>query len=71
VSFLARQAAGAGYEGRSRYYALEYRTNLSSSQWFPVPNRTNILGNNTTITHQTTEPGAQVFYRGRVRLQQP
>jgi hypothetical protein len=30
VSFLARQAAGAGYESRSRYYALEYTTNLNT-----------------------------------------
>ncbi len=70
VSFLARQTAGAGYEGRSRYYALEYTTN-AAGPWLGVAHRTNILGNNSTITYQATEPGTPVFYRGQVRLQNP
>ena len=70
VSFLARVGAGAGYEGKSRYYALEYTTN-AMGPWLGVPNRTNILGNNFTNTYQSTEVGAHVFYRGRVRLQSP
>ncbi len=71
VSFLARQASGPGYENRTRYYALEYATNLISGPWFGVPGRTNIPGNNTVVSHPTAEPGAQVFYRGQVRLQTP
>ncbi len=70
ISFLARTAAGAGYEGQSRYYALEFSTN-AAGPWSGVPNRTNILGNNTTVSYPTAEPGATVFYRGRVRLQAP
>ncbi len=71
VSFLARQASGPGYENRSRIYALEYATNLNSGPWVGVPGRTNILGNNSVISYPTAEPGAQVFYRGQVRLQAP
>ena len=70
VSFFARQAAGTGYESQSRYYALEYTTN-ATGPWIGVANRTNILGNNVTITYPTIEPGTPVFYRGRVRLQSP
>lgn len=71
VSFFARRSAGPGYESYTRYYALEYSTNLNSNQWSAVINHTNIPGNNATFTYQTTELGEHVFYRGRVRLQSP
>jgi hypothetical protein len=71
VSFFARQSGGVGYEGYSRFYALEYTTNLAAIQWFSVPNHTNIPGNNATFNYRTTEPGKDVFYRGQVRLVRP
>ena len=51
VSFLARQAAGTGYAGLDRYYALEYRTNMTTGAWQGVSNYTNILGNNAVISY--------------------
>lgn len=68
VSFQARKAEGAGYEGRSRYYSLESAADLNSP-WQGVPGFTNVLGNNqaVTLSHSATNPPA--FYRGRVWLQ--
>ena len=71
VSFFARRSAGPGYEGHTRYYALQYTTNLTTGQWLSVLNHTNIPGNNATFSYQTTEPGTNVFYRGQVRLARP
>ena len=71
VSFFARRSGGPGYEGYTRYYALEYSTNLRSSEWFAVLSHTNIPGNNATIAYQTTELSSDAFYRGRVQLQRP
>jgi hypothetical protein len=71
VSFFARQAAGVGYEGQSRYYGLEYTTNITSGLWFGVSNRTNILGDDTTVSCEIGEPLNPTFYRGKVHLQRP
>lgn len=71
VSFFARQAAGPGYEGLSRYYALEYTTNLGVSPWLPVISYTNVLGNNTTVTYSGAATSSNVTYRGQVRLTNP
>ncbi|MBN1672635.1 MAG: lamin tail domain-containing protein [Kiritimatiellae bacterium] len=68
VSFPAVQAAGTGYEGRSRYYRLEQRTGLAGAGlWTPVPGYTNILGQGQTVTYQQP-PATNVstYYRGRV-----
>lgn len=68
VSFFAVTAAGAGYAGYDRIYTLESTTNLSLGNWRGVPNYTNVLGNNTTITYVSNEPDPQTFYRCRLQL---
>ena len=67
VSFLALRAEGAGYEGRTRVYALEYTTNAGIG-WQNVPGFTNLLGNNQTILFSSPATNA-AFYRATVRLQ--
>ncbi len=68
VSFFAVTAAGAGYAGYDRIYTLESATNLALANWRGVPNYTNVLGNNTTVTYLSTESDAQTFYRCRLQL---
>jgi len=68
VSFFAVTAAGAGYAGYDRIYTLESTTNLAIGNWRGVPNYTNVLGNNATITYVANEPDAQTFYRCRLQL---
>jgi hypothetical protein len=68
VSFFAVTAEGPGYAAMDRIYALESNTNLVLGAWRGVPNYTNVLGNNTTITYLSNEPDAQTFYRCRVEL---
>jgi len=71
VSFLARRAQGIGYEGKTRYYALESSTSLNGSPWIGLGGFTNVLGNNQTVTYQTSITNPPAFYRGRVALQGP
>jgi hypothetical protein len=71
VSFLARRAEGAGYDGRTRFYDLESAAGLNSGSWIGVAGFTNVLGNNQTITYQTSSTNPSVFYRARVSLQGP
>lgn len=68
VSFFAVTAAGAGYAGHDRIYTLESTTNLALGNWRGVPNYTNVLGNNTTISYVSNEPDPQTFYRCRLQL---
>jgi len=66
VSFLAIQAAGPGYEGKSRYYTLESSLHPVSN-YVAVTGFTNLLGNNQTVLHSSTTP-TNLFFRGRVTL---
>ncbi len=68
ISFFAVTAAGAGYAGYDRIYTLESTTNLLIGNWRGVPNYTNLLGNNSTVTYVSNEPDAQTFYRCRLQL---
>jgi hypothetical protein len=68
VSFFAVTAEGAGYAGVDRIYTLESTTNLVLGNWRGVPNYTNVLGNNTTITYLSNESDVQTFYRCRLQL---
>jgi hypothetical protein len=71
VSFFGRLAQGAGYEGMSRHYALESSSNVTSGFWSTVPGYTNVLGDNSTITHTNVSQLPSVFYRARVWLETP
>ncbi len=68
VSFFAVTASGAGYTGYDRIYTLESTTNLALGNWRGVPNYTNVLGNNTTVSYLSSEADAQTFYRCRAQL---
>ena len=68
VSFFAVTAAGAGYEGYDRIYTLESTTNLTLGNWRGVPNYTNLLGNNSTVSYTSSESDAHTFYRCRLLL---
>jgi hypothetical protein len=71
ISFPALLASGVGYEGRSRYYALEAKTNLNATIWATVPNYSRILGTNQTVTYNIPTNAVPGFYRGRVWLEGP
>lgn len=71
VSFQANAASGIGYEGKTRYYGLEFRTNLTSSIWNSVTNYSRVRGTSQTVVYETaTTNGAPMqFFRARVWLE--
>jgi hypothetical protein len=72
VSFIAQRAEGVGYEGRSRFYALERSTNLRIGPWQVVSNYDRITGQNNPVTFQEpVSTNTPVFFRGRVWLEGP
>ncbi|MBN1671119.1 MAG: hypothetical protein JXR37_08815, partial [Kiritimatiellae bacterium] len=69
VSFSTVAASGAGYEGKTRHYALERCTGASAqATWTAVPGYENIVGTGQTVTYTNTAPDARTFFRGRVWL---
>jgi hypothetical protein len=69
VLFDARQAAGAGYSGKSRFYAIERCTNAAAGAWAPVSGYTSIYATNQTVTYAAgVAPGAAMV-RTKVWLQ--
>lgn len=71
VSFQALLAEGVGYEGRSRYYALEVNTNISTPDWNTVPNYSRVLGTNQTVIYALPNTGTPEWFRARVWLEGP
>lgn len=70
VAFRALTASGAGFESRTRYYALESSPNPALGSWSPVPNHSRIPGNGQLVIH--SEPrgtNAPTFFRARVWLE--
>jgi len=60
--------AGAEYDGKSRYYSLESRTNMLLNSWTGVAGWTNIPGLGQTIIF-TNRSGDRMFYmRGKTEL---
>jgi hypothetical protein len=66
ISFFARRASGAGYEGAVRHYFLEAASDAVTGPWTAVPGFTDVVGNDRTITFQTAFPNAPMFFRGQV-----
>jgi len=62
LSFFARAAAGAGYEGLTRFYEVEASFDLTNWQTF----QSGIVGSDQTVTLDTD---ARTYYRLRVRLE--
>ncbi|MCC7375927.1 MAG: hypothetical protein IT581_14815 [Verrucomicrobiales bacterium] len=70
VSFRALRATGVGFEGRTRYYALESTTDPVAGPWQPIINMSRIPGSDQLVTH--TEPSktnGPAFFRARVWLE--
>ncbi|MBN1672629.1 MAG: fibronectin type III domain-containing protein [Kiritimatiellae bacterium] len=70
VSFPTIVAAGAGYEGLTRCYALEEQDGPGTGAWAPVPGYAHIPATGTDITYTPTgTDGAPQLYRVRVWLE--
>jgi hypothetical protein len=69
VNFVALSASGAGYEGKSRWYDLESRTNFSDSAWQGVAGWTNLLGDDGARSAALPALHVTGFYRMRIRLE--
>ena len=69
VRFMAVEAAGVGYEGRTRFYDLESTTNLVLGPWLGVPGVSNVLGANQVVESVgPTNTASAILYRARTRL---
>jgi hypothetical protein len=70
VTFYARQAAGLGYAGLTRYFDVESAIALSGASWSSVAGRTGIVGSNQTVTVTLPLDGPRRFYQVKARLQE-
>jgi len=68
VSFDALRAAGTGYEGRVRHYALEQLSDLADPNWQTVPGFADIVGADQQAIYTASATGGPVFFRGRAWL---
>ncbi|HEY5909490.1 MAG TPA: hypothetical protein VJA21_02680 [Verrucomicrobiae bacterium] len=69
VSFLARSASGVGYEGRSRYYALETCVNPAAGDWTDVPEFALLPGKDELLLLPSPRTNSSANFRVRVWLQ--
>jgi hypothetical protein len=61
--------AGAEYEGKSRYYSMESRTNMLTGAWAGMAGYTNILSIGQSVVYTNLSgPGNSIYYRGRINL---
>ena len=69
LTFLARQAVGAGYPGLTRTYDVETATALTNATtWVGLADYTDINGANQTVTVTQPIASGPHFYRLKVRL---
>ena len=68
LSFGTVPAAGVGYEGLSRHYALERRGSLVDGQWFAVPGCEDIIAGGQTVSYQPDAAMDACCWRARVWL---
>lgn len=70
VSFRALRAAGTGWEGRNRFYALESTSDPANGPWQVVANLSRIPGDDRLVVHsQAFGTNAPPFFRARVWLE--
>ena len=70
LSFSAQQAAGTGYAGLTRHYAIESTTDLTTpASWSAVAGYSDIVVGNQTVTATVAATGARSFYRLKAWLQ--
>ncbi len=68
VVFQARQAAGSGYENRTRLYTLMRCNDLVSGEWTVVPGLEQIEGTGQTVNYAQAMEESKVFYGLRIQL---
>ena len=68
ISFKAVKAAGPGYSGLSRHYALESSDKLDGSDWKPVQDHADITGADQMVTFEANRSPAPAYYRLRIWL---
>ena len=68
LKFIARKAAGEGYQNRTRSYSLMYCSDLVSGQWTPVPGMQEISAADQVVSYDILANGPQGYYRTDVRL---
>jgi len=77
ASFTTVEAAGPGYDGYTRHYALEQRHDLRGAEagvgesWTLVDGYTNILGTNQTVVYTVPAVETGAVSRVKVWLEQP
>jgi len=70
LSFFARSASGAGYEGLTRIYTLEATSDLAiPGSWQGVAGYTHIVGGDNTVSIPLTNDLLKKFYRLSVRVE--
>ena len=70
LSFIARQAAGVGYAGLTRYYTVETSTDLANAaSWSALTSYSNIVGANQVVTPTPSTAGSRGFYRLKTWLE--
>ena len=70
LSFIARQAAGFGYAGLTRYYTVETSTDLANAaSWSALTSYSNIVGANQVVTPTPSTAGSRGFYRLKTWLE--
>ena len=66
-----RKAEGAGYGGWARFYRLESVGSLSTGSWSALPGYGIITGENKAVWYTNgSAAGAELFYRGKVWLEE-
>ncbi len=72
VSFRALAALGVGFEGRTRFYALEATTDPAAGAWQVVENQSRIPGTGQLVVYaEPSDPENPRFFRARVWLEGP
>lgn len=69
VSFSAKDASAAGYDGYTRRYSLETTRLDADAAWQAVPGYANIVGAGQTVTYTNPAPANPAGYRARVWLE--
>jgi len=68
VVFTARKAAGPGYTGRTRHYAVETTADLAPGPWIPLPGAEDVIGDDQPVTVVLPPGSSRTFCRLKVSL---
>ena len=64
--FTAHRAEGPGYEGLTRFYTIEHRSDLQAGEWLPLAGFIDIPAVGQTVSIPMREEAA--FFRARIGL---